>query len=613
MARSVMDRHAKQAVKTLKETTTLGLCFPGHNWVNNDGSLAIQSPTGAEGDELIAEQLDTHLGLDCGVKCPDGVEQDGSDAQRCEFSCKEGEKSGFEYTSAKKSPAARRDTPGSARKVRTVSPVTKNARVLMHSSCAGSIAMFPNDASAGFQISATGMMEVLHWFRGEHREAFNCRATAHGGSALSDAQYNVRSMTLDNVLYHVTSPVSTMLSNLGVGFNDMAIGDVDERMAMPSSCTFDSWIQDGQCRLTFDGLSDPLFFDAQTDLNMYLTVCPGSFVPEAYVECVGIGCELFGAPIPCKLDADCPYSALKCETIRQAVEDEEEPATPPPSQPIAPPQCDRKRRVNAGSVIAERASAMVESYSELTRNMHATLNSVFAPFIAARDTMHARSKTHALSKRGLAKRQTTSPGTPPPTSGVPSTPGAPSTYPATPGAPNTYTTPGYQTTAETIPYPTYATVVSPPEVEDSSSVAFAAGFIGMFDAECESNDATERGFQAAERLIGALATRDATNKPNVCIPTNIAPSNLEKWGEKQVETQGDTIRLTSLKAWSPNHAIRPIDGGTTIKNQPWREDTGIYAKDRYGSDGVFEGNYESSASVAVLSALLAVVALFVAF
>lgn len=100
-----------------------------------------------------------------------------------------------------------------------MSPVTKNARVLMHSSCAGSIAMFPNDASAGFQISATGMMEVLHWFRGEHREAFNCRATAHGGSALSDAQYNVRSMTLDNVLYHVTSPVSTMLSNLGVGFN----------------------------------------------------------------------------------------------------------------------------------------------------------------------------------------------------------------------------------------------------------------------------------------------------------------------------------------------------------------------------------------------------------
>ena len=83
MARSVMDRHAKQTVKTLKETTTLGLCFPGHNWVNNDGSLAIQSPTGAEGDELIAEQLDTHLGLDCGVKCPDGVEQDGSDAQRC--------------------------------------------------------------------------------------------------------------------------------------------------------------------------------------------------------------------------------------------------------------------------------------------------------------------------------------------------------------------------------------------------------------------------------------------------------------------------------------------------------------------------------------------------
>merc|ERR1712000_303003 len=242
------------------------------------------------------------------------------------------------------------------------------------------------------------------------------------------------------------------------------------------------------------------------------------------------------------------------------------------------------------------------------------------PFIAARDTMHARSKTHALSKRGLAKRQTTSPGTPPPTSGapstpgapstVPATPGAPSTYPATPGAPSTYPTIAYQTTADTTQYPTYATGVA---AEESTSIAFAAGFIGMFDADCESNDATERGFQAAERLIGALATKDATNKPNVCIPSNIAPSNLEKWGEKQVETQGDTIRLTSLKAWSPNHAIRPIDGGTTIKNQPWREDTGIYAKDRYGSDGVFEGNYESSASVAVLSALLAVVALFVAF
>lgn len=54
----------------------------------------------------------------------------------------------------------------------------------------------------------------------------------------------------------------------------MAIGDVDERMAMPSSCTFDSWIQDGQCRLTFDGLSDPLFFDAQVNM---LFIIPALF------------------------------------------------------------------------------------------------------------------------------------------------------------------------------------------------------------------------------------------------------------------------------------------------------------------------------------------------
>jgi hypothetical protein len=43
----------------------------------------------------------------------------------------------------------------------------------------------------------------------------------------------------------------------------MQIDSEGERLEMPESCTFDSWITTGQCRLTFDGLSDALFFDVQ--------------------------------------------------------------------------------------------------------------------------------------------------------------------------------------------------------------------------------------------------------------------------------------------------------------------------------------------------------------
>jgi hypothetical protein len=53
--------------------------------------------------------------------------------------------------------------------VRKVTPVTPGAVVIGHTSCDGSVAFFPNDPSAGFEISARGMMELFHWFRGEHK------------------------------------------------------------------------------------------------------------------------------------------------------------------------------------------------------------------------------------------------------------------------------------------------------------------------------------------------------------------------------------------------------------------------------------------------------------
>jgi hypothetical protein len=238
-----------------------------------------------------------------------------------------------------------------------VSPVTSGATVLAHLSCDGSAVLVPNDASFGFEISARGVMDVVHWFRSEHRKTYKCRAADRAGAELSDAQYNARSFTIDNLLYHLTTPVATSLTNLGVDFGDMAIGEVDSRLKMPSTCTFDHWQANGQCRLTFTGecfcssrvdcfvsrlltmhdhpgFSDPLFFDARTDLNMYLSVCPGSFVPEAYIECIGEGCALFGAPIPCKVKTDCPSSSLQCDTIQEIV-------NPPPSPPSPPsPVCN---------------------------------------------------------------------------------------------------------------------------------------------------------------------------------------------------------------------------------------------------------------------------------
>jgi hypothetical protein len=229
----------------------------------------------------------------------------------CTASCG---KDAFVYTGAAYGDAQKFDG-ASARKVRAVKPVTDGATVLAHLDCSGSAAVLPNHPVLGLELSVSGALEFVFGFRNEHRDAYKCRAPVHGGAALTNDQYDVRSFTLSNPLFFMTSPVSEELTDIGVKFKDLRtrlLSSGAGRLAIPKSCTFDNWLEQGQCRLTFTGLGNAELFGEQTDLNAYLSVCPGSFLPEAYLECVGKGCKAFDGPIGCAADSDCGLAGFRC-------------------------------------------------------------------------------------------------------------------------------------------------------------------------------------------------------------------------------------------------------------------------------------------------------------
>ena len=90
-----------------------------------------------------------------------------------------------------------------------------------HLNCAGSMVVVPNHASAAMELSLEAAVEAFIYIRDMIKTGYNCRAKTHGAATdLSDREFNTRWTTFYNLMYFMTSPVSTITA-IGTAFKDL--------------------------------------------------------------------------------------------------------------------------------------------------------------------------------------------------------------------------------------------------------------------------------------------------------------------------------------------------------------------------------------------------------
>jgi len=110
---------------------------------------------------------------------------------------------------------------------------------------------------------------------------------------------------LDFVLYQLTLPASTLLTNLGPVMGDLSTNiTTPQRMIMPATCTYDYWQKTKTCALQYTGLQSLL--NADITIRAFFSECSAPYGTFSYnIDCLGTGCTLLTAPQYCTSDASC--------------------------------------------------------------------------------------------------------------------------------------------------------------------------------------------------------------------------------------------------------------------------------------------------------------------
>lgn len=527
-----------------------------------------------------------------------------------------------------------------ARKARSVKPITPGATVLGHFNCIGSAVILPNHPVLGLEVSASGLLELAAGFRQIHKEAYQCRSPVHGGGKLTDDQYDVRSFTLSNVLYFMTSPVSMQITDLGANFRDLRtrlLSSGAGRLKMPATCSFDSWILNGQCRFSYTGLGTADLLAAQTSINVLLSVCPGSFIPEVYGECEGVGCKFFNGPQPCSSDDQC--DGLKCHQLKDLGKNTgsggdgsslsgstlspttaarpygtyrvriEDPAqfgqggTPPPakaaiqfasSTDISQATLDlsvqlpggytnnNKVLIFSGPYTGKFASVEESGYSS-NGGPSCDSDSIVSDVVYESNAIYYKSTCSCTLDIGGRRR--VAPVGPKPLALAHhmkrdhGTAGSASSVPSSIGASVLGFQPGKQQCADRA-----LDSVLPSLIALVNGVPYDASKKGLCFVDFESRD-----------IMGRT------------LP--------EKWANDQAQVDGSSISLKYLVPWSAGRNLQPIDDGETIKTQfgsaPWLEKTGKFCFDcAEGANTDVGATKQDSASQLVLALGAAAVAVF---
>jgi hypothetical protein len=507
----------------------------------------------------------------------------------------------FAYAAPKYSSAQKFDG-ANMRKVASVSAITTNAKVLAHVNCIGQAKVLPNHKFLGMELSATGFLEMAAGFRKKHKEAYNCRAQTHGGSSLSNDQYDVRSFTLSNIFYFMTAPVSTQLTDLGAPFRDLRTRLFDStagRLEMPSTCTFDFWVKNGQCRLQFSGFSDAAVFGADTSINMLVSVCPGSFLPELYAECVGTGCAFFDGPQTCASENDCALPGFVCHELDKLTSSggsgrsEKQSGTTVSTQ-----RADESTTEFDVDVIAEATIPMVAAFKfgspfDLARaELSVTVGLPGGVTQSKKVLLFEGPYTGKFDSVKVSARSR---------DGSPSCPEQSHQHDILYESSGIYV----RSTCSCLldvdrrrkiagPQSMQITNLFKRQSSSSESSLTSSALIagaGAVTGWKNTQQCSERGLTYLVPKLMSLVSGNqfVPAKQGVCFVDFNAvdargKSLLENWANDQIQIDGSVIKLKNLKAWSDGKNLQPIDDGVTIrdtfgKDTPWLEMQGKFCFD----------------------------------
>jgi len=123
-------------------------------------------------------------------------------------------------------------------------------------------------------------------------------------SGITDAAFNIL-YGIEGALYYYTTPTPTVtVPDMDAWFNTWQGGNyTSNRLSMPSTCTYETFVSKGYCALRYTGLQSLTGLDIT--ISGQVAKCPNSPIPSIYIGCKGTDCFLANKFKFCSSNADC--------------------------------------------------------------------------------------------------------------------------------------------------------------------------------------------------------------------------------------------------------------------------------------------------------------------
>jgi hypothetical protein len=191
-----------------------------------------------------------------------------------------------------------------------IGPITPGATLAFKKSCDGTLSFLPT-AGFGVQLNIGWTQGFLNHWVSTVMDILKCRFNNLGVSISDQELIDRWALGLDNIFF-VTDAATRYNPIVRPDLRDYRM-DFPTRLNYPSSCNYDTWVNQGSCYASYTGLANLL--GADVTANLELLKCPGTPDVSIAVECVGEACSLLSLKTkPCNTDADCPDS-LSCKDL----------------------------------------------------------------------------------------------------------------------------------------------------------------------------------------------------------------------------------------------------------------------------------------------------------
>ncbi|KAI8816905.1 uncharacterized protein EV422DRAFT_265150 [Fimicolochytrium jonesii] len=190
---------------------------------------------------------------------------------------------------------------------------------LAQATCTGEFLFL--DGLIRVRFNPTGLPALLSYVQQLAKTQQECRI----GKSLTADQFSVRwgMYSLDPWLFAADAgnPGTFKLGAALPGgaldwMTDFKNGIAPTTLALPSTCSFTTWLLTGTCNIEYTGLAELLQLDVKVQGNAQK--CSGAIWPSLNLDCVGADCQYLMTAKPCATGSDCGASAL-CTRVPEGI------------------------------------------------------------------------------------------------------------------------------------------------------------------------------------------------------------------------------------------------------------------------------------------------------